>query len=630
MFDHVNNSPSLFTGAAFGGKASHTGAKCNEAGGPPKMTRDAAGTRRSGASPSSPLLAPLPAATTAPSAVASPAPAPGAGVPPRARRGRHSSKFGTVNYSVDEMRRLNDKVRGVMPVSSEEWLHVAYQFNYMRPESIPYREVDSLKRKFKKMYCARRSPRGEPLPEYLEDAKELRRLIGQRSDRPPSEDAQSDLGASAPEDLAGSASQGGGVSSSSRNGGDRADEELRVESLTGAAEDAADAHAMTAKLRQLEEEYHRSVDATAKPATSGRESAVDEAVVASSSSSSSSSVPVLSAGLSSPLAAVASATMAQHQALLPPGAPVSTSGVISMLKHSIERKRRTVEEQMLHESARVRRERKKRKTEQTLYSIHQEQREREAGDAAAATGGSPIATLMVSPGAPSVDPPAVPSPQRGQPPSPSRRRLARAASATAVAPNPPPLLHSAIAAPSAVLSSFGGPDASSLGLMEIMLQYMTAQQLEMSRRFDLEEERRQREQLEREERRRAKEHQRKREHQELMVALSALLGSKFPASLRHYISEPLQTSGTDSDTSSAPPLTPDGLTASRPDGASVDESIRPAPASSARSVANTPQGRPLFVCEPDRTRDSNHKDDDGALEADEEQQLVADGSSVAL
>ncbi|KAF4322340.1 hypothetical protein BBO99_00003974 [Phytophthora kernoviae] len=119
-------------------------------------------------------------ASRAPGSVASSASPPP--LKPRGgRSGRLSSKLGTVNYSVDEMRRLNAKVRAVLPLVGEDWLHVAYQFNYLRPEAIPYREVESLKRKFKKMYCSRGSE--GKLPDYIVEAKELRRLINQRSDK---------------------------------------------------------------------------------------------------------------------------------------------------------------------------------------------------------------------------------------------------------------------------------------------------------------------------------------------------------------------------------------------------------------------------------------------------------------
>lgn len=471
-----------------------------------------------------------PAAPAAGSSVLLPPPVPVApAVAARARRGRLSSKFGTVNYSVDEMRRLNAKVRAVLPVSADEWLHVAYQFNYLRPDSIPYREVESLKRKFKKMYCARATGGGggggdAGLPDYLVEAKALRQLIHQRSDKAQSEDAQSDLGG-APEDPVGASQPGAdededtgrqedapGTDAPGRPPTMLLADALRDDGAPGEAaaepeaqelrhladsgpqqpielpEDAlADgAGGLASRLRQMDEDYQRSVLAA------GRQTAREGGELQAAAT----------AGSAAELHSPTSSAAAAQQALVPPGGPLSTTGIISMLKHSIERKRRTVEEQLLHESARVRKERKKRKMEQVLHSIHQEQREREASGA---TGGTAVGS------------------EARLPPSPSQH--AGGLSHPLFQPSaPPPALPSASA-----------PDASSVGLMEIMLQYMTAQQLETARRHELEEERRRREQLAREDRRRLKDLQRRRQHQELMVALRALLGDKFPASLRHLV-----------------------------------------------------------------------------------------------
>jgi hypothetical protein len=479
-----------------------------------------------------------------------PPPVPVAAVAPaRTRRGRLSSKFGTVNYSVDEMRRLNAKVRAVLPVSADEWLHVAYQFNYLRPDSIPYREVESLKRKFKKMYCARSSGGGggggeaggafAGLPDYLVEAKALRQLINQRSDKAQSEDAQSDLGG-APEDPVGANQRGAdededagqqqdagqqddaavpGVEGRPTTmlladalrddgaGGEAAVEtetqELRHLRASGQQQPielpedglADGAGGLASRLRQIDEDYQRSVMAAAGGRQTVREGGELQVVATAPTTSSTTE-------LHSPTAASAAAT---HQALVPPGGPLSTTGIISMLKHSIERKRRTAEEQLLHESARVRKERKKRKMEQVLHSIHQEQRERESS-------GAQIATGVAAAGS-----------EARLPPSPSQHAGG--------------LSHSLFqpSAPSSVLPSASTADASSVGLMEIMLQYMTAQQLETARRHELEEERRRHEQLAREERRRLKDRQRRRQHQELMLALRALLGDKFPPSLRHLV-----------------------------------------------------------------------------------------------
>lgn len=501
----------------------------------------------------------------------------------RSKTGRPSSKFGTVNYSVDEMRRLNAKVRLVMPVVGEDWLHVAYQFNYMRPESIPYREVESLKRKFKKMYCSRASAGGK-MPSYVAEAKELRHLINQRTERAqleqqsdthseidthsehhshpgstpaslgvledaqrPKDEAQNNPASratrvdsqTAVEDPYASGPVDGGMSvdldsdrldgsedlyrsthDSSKDVIDAAglpssyEEQQKPAQQQPRASDASssaiglqgvdmndsdaeeNARDISAKLSQMEEEYHRTMRVKR---------------------TSSESIDMLSSTVAASSSAFASPTaLATATAMLPQSSPpqvASTSGIINMLKHSIERKRRTIEEQMLSESDRVRKERKKRKMEQVLFTIHQEHRERDlmASGATDLTAAAPLSS--------------------GPPTSPRQFAAAVQAGGSTSA--------------SASFASMMGPPSiprfmqdSSLSSMEIMLQYMIAQQEEMTRRYELEKELRRKEQIEREIRRREKEIQRRQERKELMLALAALLGDKFPDALKYHLFDP--------------------------------------------------------------------------------------------
>lgn len=488
----------------------------------------------------------------------------------RSKTGRPSSKFGTVNYSVDEMRRLNAKVRLVMPVVGEDWLHVAYQFNYMRPESIPYREVESLKRKFKKMYCSRASAGGK-MPSYVAEAKELRHLINQRTERAQLEqqsdthsemdthsehhshsgsattsigvledaqrlkdEAQNSVARAAtrvtadgqavvddpyapgttdsgmPVDLDSERLDGSedlycstrespkdamdtaGLSSSyeeqqKHTQQPRPSDASSAMSLQGVAMNDSDAEEdtrdLSAKLSQMEEEYHRTM--RAKRTSSESIDMVSNTVATSTSA------------LTSPTELAAATAQS-----LP-----STSGIINMLKHSIERKRRTIEEQMLSESERVRKERKKRKMEQVLYAIHQEHRE---------LLGSGTADLTATPllaGTPT-------SPRQFAAVSHGGAATSSSASFTAASSIPRFM------------------QDSSLSSMEIMLQYMIAQQEEMTRRYELEKEQRRKEQAEREVRRREKETQRRQERKELMLALAALLGDKFPDALKYHLFDP--------------------------------------------------------------------------------------------
>ncbi|GLE05486.1 hypothetical protein PINS_up014509 [Pythium insidiosum] len=384
----------------------------------------------------------------------------------------HSSKFGTVNYSTDEMRRLVEKVRAVMPVSSEDWLHVAYQFNYMRPESIPYREVESLKRKFKKMYCSRASGNSK-LPDYVVEAKELRRLINQRTDA-----SAASTSATTPfVDTAATALEETASNTSSHN----TDGAPPTTATCGAGEDITTEDSgrdLSARLNTMEDEY-----ITPSPAASRRSTASSVTMGASDAWSSSPSMAV-----------------------------DSTNGIINLLRHSIERKRRTVEEQLLSESERVRKERKKRKMEQALYNIHREHE------------------MMASSTAP--QPPA------GAPPSmesssstvdPAFASLPPTSAAT------PPPAFSSLLGPMAYAPSALQSDASSLGVMEVLLQFMLVQQQENTRRWQELEERRRKAEAVARRRRRADARRRRRDKHELMALMARLFQGDFPEALKHYV-----------------------------------------------------------------------------------------------
>lgn len=440
-----------------------------------------------------PPPSPLPASTAAAAVAAAATAKSGGGARP-------SSKFGTVNYSVDEMRRLVAKVRAVMPVGGDDWLHVAYQFNYLRPEAIPYREAESLKRKFKKMYCSR----GQRLPAYVEEAKELRRLLSLRAAAPEPKVESEQLPSPAEEAVQ---LPPVAVATTARrrqaNGAQEAAEDARQQVAATAGADPqptvnsglSDACAVASRLSAMEDEYRR--------AAALRRAARDDAAEASASSAAA-AAPAATTTVTLPVAV--SQQQLHHIAsdLLPaapetPLAPHSaTSDIIAMLQHSIERKRRTAEEQVLSESERVRKERKKRKMEQVLYSIHQEQREREL------LGGDPAATGAVA----------------GHVAEPSTGAAALLGSTT----------------PSLSQSRDGsGGDPSAVGVMEVVLQFLVAQQQESAARLQQEQERRERKHRIKEQRRREKERRRRQETRELMLLMAAAMGDKFPDALRRHL-----------------------------------------------------------------------------------------------
>lgn len=443
--------------------------------------------------PSHPIVHPQLSHANATTVVATPAPtlappnshehltqAPRRVVPARGRYGRPSSKFGTVNYSIDEMRRLNEKVRAVVPVAGEDWLHVAYQFNYMRPESIPYREVDSLKRKFKKMYCSRASVGGK-LPDYVVEAKELRQLINQRSERvqiqleQTNSDSQSDAEAQTGDE------EGGNRSTDGDDATDPAEPIAGTIEASSSADavNGEDTRDIAVRLQAMEDEYNRSVVMRQGVAVSALVPLAD--------------APARSPHMSDPSLVSRLACMQSNGTVDP--SMNSTSGIIQLLKQSIERKRRTTEELLLSESERVRKERKKRKMEQTLYNIHREHEQNGTATADAANHPEPTASVPPSsPGAGAyVLPPTV-----------------------------------------GAVSN----DATSLGVMELVLQFMIAQQQETAQRVQEDEERRRREAEVREIRRKAKDAQRRRDTHELMLVMSALLQDSFPQELRHYLDPP--------------------------------------------------------------------------------------------
>lgn len=477
----------------------------------------------------------------------------------KSKTGRQSSKFGTVNYSIDEMRRLNEKVRAVMPIAGEDWLRVVYQFNYMRPESIPYREVESLKRKFKKMYCSRSSSVSGRLPEYIEEAKELRRLINVRSEKAqletsdthsevdaldvvtiglgeqphqqlPSGKAESFVPPSLLDAANGAAVHSGSSTPSghqhipSQNGEVETSEPPATVEAASVVNPLAAADQPESHHDELPQEAASTLANAQQPheglPTSTTEQFASEAEVNDSRVIASKLNEMELEYRRTMVARIPSQDVADTAASLVASANVqqisgavaapseesldSTSGIISMLKHSIERKRRTMEEQMLSESERVRKERKKRKMEQVLYSIHQEQRDRELLNVSLeVTTASILGVPHALGGAVS----AVPSSSLG-PPAP--------------------------------VQSSAEP---SIGMMEIVLQYMVAQQTENERRLQAEQEQRERDQQTKELRRREKKRLRRQERREFMLVMAAALEDKFPASLRQF----LGTSSVDDD-----------------------------------------------------------------------------------
>lgn len=443
--------------------------------------------------------------------------------PGKSKTGRQSSKFGTVNYSVDEMRRLNEHVRAVMPIAGDDWLHVAYKFNYMRPESIPYREVESLKRKFKKMYCSRASAAASgKLPDYIDEAKELRRLINLRAERAQldASDSQSEFDAqdathgfehpAPPHALVVSipAAPVAALSAKTETAplAPAANETVTAMAPTGSSSDDS----QSSSERQLPPQDAASDVADPLPTNSAAEplAAPPDAHAAAASVPQEPTGAVAAAAATSlaplpsqdtprePQSAPRVTSHDAHERVAPAlsDAP-STSSVIAMLQQSIERKRRTIEDDVLSESERVRKERKKRKMEQVLLAIHHEQRERE---------------VLLSP---MTSHPTVPS-----------------------------------AATPTVLPSTDRFDATaSVSVLETVLQFLVAQQREHAALLQQLRDERARERQLKSQRRREKERRRRREMRDLMRVMAAALGDAFPETLKHHLVSDASSGDEDTD-----------------------------------------------------------------------------------
>ncbi|KAH7463226.1 uncharacterized protein KRP23_1532 [Phytophthora ramorum] len=322
-----------------------------------------------------------------------------------------NTRLGTVNYSEDEMQRLNAKVRAVLPRTDEDWLRVAYDFNHQRPSAVPFRGVDSLKRKFTKMlYCSR----GARVPDYVVEARRVRDLISQRSE----------------ED------------------GDEMTE--------------AEGRDLALRLQQMEEEY--------RPVVEGRRLQMtgDETV------------------------------------------PQISAGGIGVLRRSVEGKRRFSEDQTPSG-------RKKLKVWMPISRVRElmgswddtatetEEASTPASTLSAVRAGSNRHTYRTSVnhqgGGVLSDSGATPPPAGD---------TARPASTRETQPS---------------------------GVMDLLLQLMAAQQIENTHRLEAEQARREQEKRERDARRRQKDLQRQQNHRELMLAMAAMVGDRFPDSLKHYLNE---------------------------------------------------------------------------------------------
>jgi hypothetical protein len=79
-------------------------------------------------------------------------------------------------------KKMLDVIESMLPIGSEEWNKVAFEYNRIRKRGSSERDPDSLKRKFKSLYSIRK-PTGDPtIPETVRRAKLIKREIDSRCD----------------------------------------------------------------------------------------------------------------------------------------------------------------------------------------------------------------------------------------------------------------------------------------------------------------------------------------------------------------------------------------------------------------------------------------------------------------
>jgi hypothetical protein len=89
---------------------------------------------------------------------------------------------GGKNYSIDKQKKMLDVIESMLPIGSEEWNKVAFEYNRIRKRGSSERDPDSLKRKFKSLYSFRK-PTGDPtILETVRRAKLIKREIDSRCD----------------------------------------------------------------------------------------------------------------------------------------------------------------------------------------------------------------------------------------------------------------------------------------------------------------------------------------------------------------------------------------------------------------------------------------------------------------
>ncbi|KAG1684205.1 hypothetical protein DVH05_011786 [Phytophthora capsici] len=88
---------------------------------------------------------------------------------------------GSSNYKLSEVDRLLQLVEEYLPLGKDEWERLTNDYNATRPRTWNERDTDSIRRKFKAMYGARKPSGKGNIPAHIERAKEIKRAVDQKA-----------------------------------------------------------------------------------------------------------------------------------------------------------------------------------------------------------------------------------------------------------------------------------------------------------------------------------------------------------------------------------------------------------------------------------------------------------------
>ncbi|ETI51482.1 hypothetical protein F443_05159 [Phytophthora nicotianae P1569] len=107
---------------------------------------------------------------------------------------------GSTNYLMAEVNRLLVLVEEHLSLGKDEWERLAADYNANRPRSWSERDFDSLRRKFKAMYCIPKPIGKSNMPAHIKQAKDLKRAVDDKANVVEMDDCGEDNSDADPED----------------------------------------------------------------------------------------------------------------------------------------------------------------------------------------------------------------------------------------------------------------------------------------------------------------------------------------------------------------------------------------------------------------------------------------------